>query len=309
MLTVSSRMPWWAPPSPPVVQGPSSTPSTTSCSAGPVTGFRRTASFQYVEKEWMRPEEYDDLIDDPTDYLLRTYIPRTNGALSGLAKLDATFFGMVQLCGADFWVAGWGDPELQEAVSKLMEAGKRAAAWQEPPSGLEYATDVGRVSVAPRPRHLGAVRLLGRHPEGHPGHCHRSLPLPGEGARGRDRLLPVLLKYITRKAAPFVPPTVFIPLHKGADGFMNDEQFRTFDWATSAQDVPGSDRARFAALHLRRGAGSCAWRSSATCRRDARIWHFDQIDMVKAKEVARRRTPASPVTCRHLSAHFGTPKR
>ena len=60
----------------------------------PGHGVPETASFQYVEKEWMRPEEYDDLVDDPTDYLLRTYLPRTNGALSGLAKLDAPF-GMV----------------------------------------------------------------------------------------------------------------------------------------------------------------------------------------------------------------------
>ena len=197
----------------------------------PGHGVPETASFQYVEKEWMRPEEYDDLIDDPTDFILRTYIPRTNGALSGLAKLDAPF-GMTQLCGADFWVAGWGDPELQEAVSKLMEAGKRAAAWAGATIGLDM-----RLMSEGFPSHPGLVTwapfdFLGDTLRGTRGIVTDLYRYPEKVLEACDRLLPVLLKYITRKAAPFVPPTVFIPLHKGADGFMNDEQFRTFYWPT-----------------------------------------------------------------------------
>ena len=39
-------------------------------SAGPATACAKEASFQYNEKEWMREDEYDLLIDDPTDFLL-----------------------------------------------------------------------------------------------------------------------------------------------------------------------------------------------------------------------------------------------
>ena len=66
-----------------------------------------------------------------------------------------------------------------------------------------------------------------------------------------DRLLPVLLKAVIRKAKPFVPPTVFIPLHKGADAFMNEQQFQTFYWPTLPQNVPGPYRAGLGSVPFR----------------------------------------------------------
>jgi len=53
----------------------------------PGHGVPKTSGFQYNEKEWMRADEYDLLIDDPTDYLLHYYLPRVAGGLSGFAKL------------------------------------------------------------------------------------------------------------------------------------------------------------------------------------------------------------------------------
>ena len=49
----------------------------------PGHGVAKEASYQYNEKEWMLPEEYDHLISDPTDYMVRTYLPRTVGAFEG----------------------------------------------------------------------------------------------------------------------------------------------------------------------------------------------------------------------------------
>ena len=53
----------------------------------PGHGVPREAGFQYNEKEWMRADEYDLLIDDPTDFLLHVWLPRTAAGLKGFAKL------------------------------------------------------------------------------------------------------------------------------------------------------------------------------------------------------------------------------
>ena len=53
----------------------------------PGHGVAKEVGYQYNEKEWMLPEEYDHLISDPTDYLLRTYLPRTVGAFAALLAL------------------------------------------------------------------------------------------------------------------------------------------------------------------------------------------------------------------------------
>jgi len=35
----------------------------------------------------MKADEYDVFLEDPTDYLIRTYLPRVGGALESLSKL------------------------------------------------------------------------------------------------------------------------------------------------------------------------------------------------------------------------------
>ncbi len=47
----------------------------------PGHGVPHEAGFQYNEKEWMQADEYDLLIDDPTDYLLHYYLPRVAGGM------------------------------------------------------------------------------------------------------------------------------------------------------------------------------------------------------------------------------------
>jgi hypothetical protein len=249
----------------------------------PGHGVAKEASFQYVEREWMLPEEYDDLIDDPTGYMLRTYLPRTNGALAGLAKLEPPF-AMVQLCGAGYWVAGWGDPQLQEAVSKLLEAGKQAAAWAQFSIGLDmrlvaegFPGQPGLVTWAP-------FDFLGDTLRGTRGIVTDLYRCPEKVLAACERLLPVLLKDLTRKAAPFVPPTVFIPLHKGADSFMSDAQFRTFYWPTLRKMCLGLIEQGLVPYLFAEGAYNSRLEIIRDLPVGRTVWHFDQTDMRKAKE-------------------------
>ncbi|MCE5255043.1 MAG: uroporphyrinogen decarboxylase [Actinomycetia bacterium] len=249
----------------------------------PGRGVPPTAGFQYVEKEWMAAEEYDDLIEDPTGYMLRTYIPRTNGALAGMAKFEAPF-GMVQLCGADFWVAGWGDPELQEAFSKLLEMGKQAAAWAQFSIGLDM-----RLMAEGFPTHPGLVTwapfdFLGDTLRGTRGIVTDLYRYPDKVLAACERLLPVLLKYVTRKAAPFVPPAVFIPLHKGADGFMSDEQFRTFYWPTLRKMCLGLTEEGLVPYLFAEGSYDSRLEIIRDLPAGRTVWHFDQTDMRRAKQ-------------------------
>jgi hypothetical protein len=47
-----------------------------------------------------------------------------------------------------------------------------------------------------------------------------------------ERLVPLAIDWGVRAADVNRHPMVFIPLHKGADGFLSDEDFRTFYWPT-----------------------------------------------------------------------------
>jgi hypothetical protein len=47
----------------------------------PGHGVARSLSFQYVEDEYMKANEYDAFLSDPSDFMLRKYWPRIFGSL------------------------------------------------------------------------------------------------------------------------------------------------------------------------------------------------------------------------------------
>jgi hypothetical protein len=53
----------------------------------PGGGLPPDVCYQFVEKEYMKAEEYDDLIFDPTGFMWRQLIPRHYGALEPLQQI------------------------------------------------------------------------------------------------------------------------------------------------------------------------------------------------------------------------------
>ena len=62
---------------------------------------------------------------------------------------------------------------------------------------------------------------------------------PEELIEARERLTPFMIKPVVAscKASGHIMP--FIPLHKGADGFMSDEQFLKYYWPTLRKLIIG----------------------------------------------------------------------
>ncbi|MGA2765034.1 MAG: hypothetical protein ABSG17_16915, partial [Spirochaetia bacterium] len=49
----------------------------------PGHGLADDAMYQYVDGEYMKAEEYDEFVQDPSDFMLRTWAPRQFSALEG----------------------------------------------------------------------------------------------------------------------------------------------------------------------------------------------------------------------------------
>jgi hypothetical protein len=54
----------------------------------PGHGVSKESGYQALEGEYMRAEDYQALIDDPTDFWIRTLMPRIFGALESLKDLS-----------------------------------------------------------------------------------------------------------------------------------------------------------------------------------------------------------------------------
>src|SRR3989339_75022 len=76
--------------------------------------------FQIAEKEYMKEEEYDLFLTDPSDYIMRYLLPRVYGALEPLTRLPPLMgFG----ANIEMMARMLASPEFQPVVRAMKKAG------------------------------------------------------------------------------------------------------------------------------------------------------------------------------------------
>jgi len=249
----------------------------------PGHGVAETAGFQYNEKEWMLPEEYDQLIDDPTDYLLHVWLPRTVPGMGGFAGLVAPL-DMVEIVASPTYLMRWASPEVQTSLEKLAAAGRECNDW-----GAAFFPLLGQLVAEGFPSPIGAMSLapfdfIGDTLRGTRGIIVDMFRQPDTLLEACDRLAPLCVKWVTRRANPHSAPLVFMPLHKGADGFMSDEQFKTFYWPTLRKVLLQVIDAGVLPHLFAEGRYGSRLETIMDLPKGKTVWHFDQTDMARAKE-------------------------
>lgn len=188
--------------------------------------------FQCLENDFMKADEYDQLIADPEGYYMRTYMPRAFGALNGWSMLP-TWFASMELPMIPALMIPAGLPPVLASFQAFIDAGKAA---------LEYAQASGQADGTIMAE-LGLPALPG-------GFTKAPFDIIGDTMRGTraimldmyrqpdkliaavERIAPVAVQMGVQTATGQDNPMVFIPLHKGADGFMSNSDFKKFYWPT-----------------------------------------------------------------------------
>ena len=249
----------------------------------PGHGVSESAGYQFNEKDWMVLEDYDELISDPSDYLIRTYLPRTVGAFAGFGGFSS-FWDYIELPFVFGQVLGWGSDEMVAGLEKMTVAAKAVNEWAKvifPAMGevmsLGFPPFAGSATKAP-------FDILGDTLRGTKGVIVDMFRNPDKVLAACDRLTPVAIDWALKKANPPEIPICFLPLHKGADGFMSDEQFHTFYWPTLKRVIEGLIDEGMIPLLFAEGRYNSRLESIMETPKGSSIWLFDQTDMARAKE-------------------------
>lgn len=196
----------------------------------PGHGLASNLTYQYVEGEYMKAEEYDAFIFDPSGFMIRTIFPRICGALEPLKILPAApaayYLSIIPS------VAVLGIPEVAGALETLLKAGaeaqqmmSKANSFDEEMEALGFPCEYGSRAYAP-------FDYIGDFLRGTQGIMLDMYRNPDKLLEATEKVLPIMIEAGVSSAKRAGIPRVFIPLHKGADGFMSLEQFKTFYWPT-----------------------------------------------------------------------------
>ena len=249
----------------------------------PGHGVSKEREFQYVEGEYMRADEYQDLIDDPTGWFLTCYFPRVFGSLKGFEMLPVmpSINEIVLVNGLVFPFAA---PDLQKAVKSLLDAGQAAMNWNKQTGPFSrsiiakgYPAMGGGFAKAP-------FDVIGDTLRGTQSIMMDMFRYPDELKEACDRLVPVMVKTAVTASKRSGSPFIGMPLHKGADGFMSEAQFLDFYWPSLRKVFIGIIDEGVIPMPFAEGSYNTRLEIISDLPKGKTIWMFDQTDMKKAKE-------------------------
>jgi hypothetical protein len=240
-------------------------------------------SYQCVEGEYMKPEEYDLLLMDPSFYFRNFYLPRVFGALQGFTMLPP-FTGILEIYGVALNFIPFGLPPVQETYKALFEAGAEALKWATVIGGLNaelttlgFPTILGGFTKAP-------FDTIGDTLRGTRGIMMDMYRQPDKLLKALEALVPIMIGMGIGAMQQSGNPQIFMPLHKGADGFLSDEQFKKFYWPTFKAVMLGLIEAGCIPFPALEGHWDTRLKVIQDIPKGKTMWMVDQSDMTKAKE-------------------------
>lgn len=249
----------------------------------PGQGVGDNQPYQYLDREYMPPEEYDDFLFDPTGYYLRVYLPRVMGAFEGFSEFPNIAGGFYFRLFAN--VRGFLNPALQESWARVQKAGQVSQELAEHNNRFvarmaELGYPMGNIATSGAP-----FDVLGDYFRGARG-------ILTDMRRRGDKLLEAcdkMRRLLVRQAVPAAKaagnPIVFIPLHWAPDAFMSQDQFKTYWWPSFRQMMLDLIAEDLIPMPM--------WESDCTKRleiiqdipKGKAIYWFERADIVRAREV------------------------
>ena len=247
----------------------------------PGHGVSRYHTHQFVEGEYMRQDEYDLLLNDTSDFLVRRYLPRVYGTLGPMGALPPL---NTLIMGLPF--TALADPEFVIMFERLAQIARDAVQWQEATSSLaRELTTLGyfcRSSMAGGGAPFDVISDFLRGMRGTMLDMYRC---PDKLLQACDMMCRIQLDRIAKapQATEFTP--TFMPLHRGAHGFMSLKQFETFYWPFLKKVILALLDKGYTPDVFFEGDYTSRLEYIAELPKGKTIARFDQIDMKRAKEI------------------------
>jgi len=197
----------------------------------PGHGVSPDTQYQFVENEFMKEDEYDAFLDDPTDWVIRTYLPRAFKALEPFKTMPPLnqFISGSYFLG---WLGGCVTGELGDAfrtfakaLQAVVDGNERAMKNMQRMIALGFGESIltGAVLTAPFDMMSDALR-------GMRGILLDILRQPEKLLAAQEKIARYELEFAINASKAMGVPKAFLPLHRGSDGFMSIEQFEVFYW-------------------------------------------------------------------------------
>jgi uroporphyrinogen-III decarboxylase len=250
----------------------------------PGYGDSPLSSHQAIEGEHMKADDYDLFFTDPSDFMLRVYLPRVSGAMAPfkiLPRLSELGYGYH---GAAVFAEVLSNPEIALSIRILQKAGRELRRWR---SKMEkFSRTMVELGFPPMARGFGLAPFdaISDNLRGMEGTMLDMYRKPDELLEACQNILERTVMRLPQ-AKPGENNGVAIPLHRGSEGFMSLKQFEKFYWPTLRALVWAIEDRGLTPLVFFEGDYTSRLEYLLELPKGKVYGHFDTTDIFKAKEV------------------------
>jgi uroporphyrinogen-III decarboxylase len=178
----------------------------------------------------------------------------------------------------------YGTPPVRAALQAMMDAGDEALKWMG--ACMAFA---GEITMEGFPAYLsGATKapfdVIGDTLRGTRGVMSDMYRQPDKLIAAMEALTPFLTELGVGAAKQIGCPLVFMPLHKGADGFLSDEQYKKFYWPYLKRIILSLVDEGVVPFVWAEGGYNSRLDIIRDLPKGKTAWLFDQTDMPAAKK-------------------------
>lgn len=248
----------------------------------PGTSVSDYCSHQVIEHEFMTPEEYPELLNDFTGFMLKKYIPRAYANLQGFSELEmlpAAVLGTSLLNFVD-------KPGLLESYAKLAEIAKADA--EAASTTFEYW---GKLDAMGMPTLATSISqapfdILGDFFRGTVGMMEDLFEYEDEITAVCDMFADQQIKALQfYRFVPLNVKRVFFPLHKGMDGFMSPRQYEKLYWKPLKKIMLALIDMGVTPFIYTEGRYDTRLEQLMDVPKGKVLYHFETVDMKEAKRL------------------------
>jgi uroporphyrinogen-III decarboxylase len=251
--------------------------------AWPGHGIPETApGWQFIEGEYMKAEEYDDLIRDPSDFWMRTYLPRVFGIFEAF-KTFGPITGVTENVHIPYFMP-LATPKMQDSLQRMIDIGKEyqrlaQVGAQFMGKGAANGFPVGGAAFGKAP-----FDTLGDTLRGTKGIIEDMFRRPKKLLEALDVIADLSINEVLK--SPNFPRLLMVhyPLHKGADGWMSEKQFDTFYWPSLKKMMDAFINEGLIQSHFAEGSYNTRLHKVDQFPKGTVLWYFDRTDMFEAKK-------------------------
>ncbi|MBA7643059.1 Uroporphyrinogen decarboxylase [subsurface metagenome] len=245
---------------------------------------KKGTTWQYIEGEYMTPDEYDDLIRDPSDFWMRTYLPRAFGVLEPM-RMFQPFTNITENVHV-MQFAPLATPPVQEMLQKLLDVGKEYQKMMQLMMKISGgASTTGFTAFMGGGFAKAPFDTIGDTLRGTIGIMQDMFRRPDKLLEALDVVADLTISTILKSPNIANMTTVMYPLHKGADGWMSQKAFDTFYWPPLKKVMDAFINEGLIQNLFAEGSFNTRLEYVDEFPKGAVTWYFDRTDMALAKKI------------------------